>query len=201
MASLELVTPPVALPIAIGETKLWGRITHTEEDSVVQSAISQAVSLIEQALGRSLITQTWKQTLDHTPKEWAWPIGHDQVLRLRKPPLIGDVSIDYVSSVDGSTVTLDPSLYDVFPSKSQKGEISRKLEALAIPLKCGPNVISVTYVAGYGDTAEDVPEPIRNAIKTLSATIFETRGAFADPDLAFRIVTTMCPGYRVLEII
>ena len=198
MASLELVSPPSELPISAEEFKTWARISHVEEDDVIESIIRQATDEVERSLGRLLINQVWRQTLDHSAREWAWPVGHDQVIRLRKPPLMGVASVEYVSSIDGATYELDPSHYVVTRATSTKGSIARKLEALSIPLKTGNDVVSITYFAGYGYYPGDVPAAIRNAVKTVASAIFETRGAFVDVE---RIVSANCPGHRVFEII
>lgn len=197
MASLELVSPPSQLPLGSGELKAWARISHVDEDDVVESIMKHATDLVERNLGRVLINQVWKQTLDHSEREPAWPVGSKDLIFLAKPPLVSVASVEYRSAEDGSTNTLDSSAYEVIRGTSSKGKIARKEEAKSIPLKDGPDVVSITYFAGYGYTPTEVPEAIRNAIKTVASTIFETRGGLVDVG---RIVNANCPGYRIIEV-
>lgn len=195
-----VLTPPAVQPVSLGELKAWARVTHDDENDVLTSCIQMATDLVETSTRRALINQTLVQSLDYT-SELPWPVGREELF-LDRPPLASVTSVTYVSDVDGSTVTLSPSLYRVQASVGSraKGSLFREDDAAAIPLKRGPGVVKVTYVAGYGAASTDVPESLRNAVRTVAASLYETRGVITDPSLGTKVVSMMASGFRVIEV-
>ena len=62
--TLTLSSAPATEPVSQDEAKAWGKIDTTSDDMIVAALITAARMAAEEYLRRSLITQTWKLTLD-----------------------------------------------------------------------------------------------------------------------------------------
>ena len=63
---LVLVTQPAATPITLAEVKAQARVTHDDEDLLIQHYIDAATAWLDGPsgiLGRCLVTQTWRAEL------------------------------------------------------------------------------------------------------------------------------------------
>jgi uncharacterized phiE125 gp8 family phage protein len=138
--------------------------TNTTSDPEIARLIKSAREAAEQEIGRALITQTIEKTFD------SWPYnprtGRNVILL---PPLQSVVSITYVD-LDGETQTLAADQYLV----DSTGAPSRITPAYGVAwpsIRDQNNAVTVRFVAGYGDTAADVPGCIKTwmlmRIKTL----------------------------------
>ena len=96
---LKLITAPSILPVTVAEAKLHLRVDHSEEDDLIERAISSATGFVDGPdgfLGRALIDQTWELTLDE------FPVNE---IRIPLPPLIEVVSVVY-DDADGNPQTI-----------------------------------------------------------------------------------------------
>lgn len=165
---LRVITPPAIEPVSLIEIKMQARIDHNEEDVLLSQYIKTARQHIEVITRRALITQTLELSLD----DWWLPDG----LELLMPPLQSVLSITY-RDVDGVEAVLDPSSY-VVDTQAQPGRIRLKKEFAFPSTELWPFApVKITYKAGYGDNAESVPEPIRQAIRMLAVHYYENREA------------------------
>ena len=86
--------------------------------------------------------------------------------------------------------------------------LARELRALFAPYALPPPGravagIEIDVEAGYGATASDVPEPLKQAIRQLVAHWYENRGAGAPGESALRMpatVAALIAPYRVLAL-
>lgn len=153
----ELVTAPTAKPISPAEAKAHLRVDHALDDALIERAIGAAVVHLDGyggVLGRALMAQRWRQFFSF------WPASRS--LRLSLAPAVAIVEIR-VRASDGTETVLDPAGYRLLAKASQPQvlfPVSASLPAAA----CEPDAIAVTYDAGYGANAADVPEPIRQAM-------------------------------------
>ena len=146
------------------DIKLHLAISDTTWDAKLPVEIKSARQWMEGKLGRALITQTWICTMD----EWA------DVIYLPKAPLQSVTSIYYKNS-EGTSTLLAPSNYNVV-TKSDPGEI-RRAHGVSYPtLQSGtPDVITITFVAGYGNAGTDVPSDIVDGIRIKVGDLFSRR--------------------------
>lgn len=174
-------------PITLSEAKLHMRVSHSDEDSLIDGLIVGARQWVEHYTGRSLLDQTWRLTLDAFPgggmvsppvtehtaiHHYDGGAGHN--LWLPRPPLQSVTSIDYTRQ-DGTSGTVDSSVYvvdtDHVPGRVAlvDGESwpSDDLQAIG--------GVTVTYQAGYGSDADDVPRPLRHAVMMLVGHLYEHR--------------------------
>ncbi len=165
--ALKSVTPPATEPVSLTETKTHLRVDITDDDNYIIALITAARINIQHWARRSLMTQTWRYSLD------AWP--DNNTINLPRPPLQSVSSIIYHSN-DSST-TRPATNYQV-DTDSEPGRVAPtngsgwpggSLRSL--------NPIQITFTAGYGDAATDVPAIYRQAMLLLIGHWYENREA------------------------
>ena len=188
--TLQVLVPPTAEPVSLDEAKAVLRVTDGAEDALILRLIRAARQRIEAALGLSLITTTYVETLDL----WRDQVTPNGYVRLQRGPLLSVVSVQ-VANQDGDFETVDPSRYRP-RLDSRPGLIMPLSAGLPEPAQpvCG---IEITYRCGFGDTAETVPEPLRQAILALVAHSFEHREA---ADLPLALVEPWLAPYRRVRL-
>jgi uncharacterized phiE125 gp8 family phage protein len=160
------ITPPAVLPISLAEAKALARLDGDDaDDAMIAGYIRAATSWIEQRLNRALISQQWRLSLPH------FPCGHGEVIGLPLPPLLSVDSIVYVH-VAGVEQTLATSVYQVI-GVGDYGEIARAHGQVWPATRWDPEAVQITFTCGYGDSWNDVPEPIRHAIAGMVRGLFD----------------------------
>jgi uncharacterized phiE125 gp8 family phage protein len=161
---LTLISPPTISPISRDEAKQFLRVDGTDDDALITTLVDAAVAGLDGErgeLGRALLAQTWRLERDCFPRG---------ALELPLPPTI---SVDAVSYVDttGAAVTMAPADYVV------TGAGSFGFARITPTSGCWPagSSVSVTFRAGFGETAEDVPADLRAAILSRVALAYGLR--------------------------
>ena len=162
---LILNSGPSVEPVSLAEAKAHCRIDGTAQDTLIASLVLAARLHIERSLNVALIEQSWSLFLNRWPdRPW---------LHLPLAPVTG-VDAVRLYSPDDSSVIVDPSLF-LLDGAGQRPRLSRR-EAGPWPLPGrSVNGIEIAFTAGYGPAADDVPMPVRLAIKMLVAHWHETR--------------------------
>lgn len=179
---LQTITPAAGMPVTLDELKLHARVDSPHENNLLTDLIAVATEYLDGKsglLGRSLITQTYRLTLDAFPAEIALPL----------PPAQAVTSITYIDA-EGAVQTLDPSAYRLIGSDPGK----------VIPVnswpstKTDPEAVKIEFRAGYGDLAADVPAAIKRAILEHCTFFYETRSM-----ISFASAPSIVPmGYDAL---
>jgi uncharacterized phiE125 gp8 family phage protein len=161
--SLTLTVAPPLEPVSLTEAKAHLRVDASAEDQFVTSLITTSRLQVEAILGLALIQQSWLWRFD------AWP-APGVVFPLR--PITSIASVRTQNS-DLSYTTVPPSNYILD---------GQGLPPRLVPVNAGfanPGAaalgIEITFTAGFGPAAGDVPAPLRQAILLLIAHWFETR--------------------------
>ena len=158
-----LLAPPAVEPLTLDEARLGLRLDSSDEDLLVQALIRAARSAVEQATRRALIAQSWRLRLDR------WPV--DRCVRLPLSPIM---SLDAVRVFDAAGA---PTLADLggFHIDQSRGA---KLVCDVAPPAPGrlANGIEIDLTVGFGAGPQDVPEPLRMAMRLLIAHWYEHRG-------------------------
>jgi len=182
-----LVAGPAVEPIGLADIKGWLRLDDNGQDDLVMMLVTAARLLVEAASRRLLITQTWRLVLDR------WPA--DRIVRVPLAPLQG-LSAARVRGVDGALVAVPVAAFRL----DTLGEPGRVILTGVVP---GPGTatsgIELDVVAGYGPLPDDVPMPLRQAIRMLAARWFEHRGdgsAPADTTLPEELTALVAPYRR-----
>jgi len=158
---------PATEPVTLAEAKSHLRVDGTDDDTLITELIKGARQLVEGNTGRSLITQTWRLTLDRFPR-------NDEAIRLERPPLVSVESVTYVDT-NGATQTMATSDYIVDTSHVQ-GEVALAYDKTWPDARAQQNAVLVNYTAGYG-AASAVPEALKAAIKLRLGDLYENREA------------------------
>ncbi len=161
---LVQLSGPEAEPLSLDEIKAHLRVDGMSEDALLQSLVLTSRLHIEAALGLALITQSWKLVRD------VWP--DDGVVNLPLAPvrLISDVR---VIGRDGSVQSLDSNDY-ALDSSGRPARLYRRRNAWPVPGRRHAG-IEIDFTAGFGPSANDVPEPVRQALLLLVAHWYEHR--------------------------
>lgn len=166
--ALILITPPAVAPVSLDEIKAHARIDFDDDDALLADLITTATARLDGrdgALGRCLITQTWRLALPGFRTEICLPL----------PPCQEVTAVSYLDTA-GVTQTLDPADYEVTGLGSVKGATIRPAYGTSWPsTRATPEAVFITFSAGYGDDASDVPVTLRTAIKMDAAHLYEHR--------------------------
>lgn len=162
--SLRQTVPPATSPVTLAEAKAHLRLEDTDdEDEQIQRFLDAAIKLIEDAYWLQLITATWELKLDFFP----------EVIHAPRGPL-QSATIEYVDDA-GATQTLSPSAYTV-DDASRPGRIIPAYSYDWPSTRYHLNAVTVEMVNGFGDSATDVPQPIKQAILIFTGILYESRG-------------------------
>ena len=190
---LILTAGPSAEPVPLAEAKDHCRVEGTAEDTLVASLAVAARMHIERSLNVALIDQQWSLYLD------SWPDGAWVDL-----PLAPIVSLDAVRlySPDDTFETLDPDLFLLDRTGLRPRLVRREVQAWPMPGRSA-NGIEIAFTAGYGEDPDDVPMPIRLALKMLIAHWFESREPVLIGETACALpmsVASLISPYRAVRL-
>lgn len=167
---LKQLTIPDVEPVSLAEAKAWCKIEISDDDDIVTSLIPAARKYCEDYTRRSFITTQWKWTLDagDTSVFNCW----NQGIYLPVADLVSVDSFQY-SNATGTLTTWDDENY-----VANLGSNPRISPAFGKIYPLSRNVIGsivITFTAGYGDDASDVPKGIKTAIKMLVLHLYQNR--------------------------
>jgi uncharacterized phiE125 gp8 family phage protein len=187
-----LLTGPAAEPVTLAEAKLFLRVEHDDDDDLIEALIAGSRIYIEAQTHRALITQSWRLVRD------AWP--DNGRLAVLPVPLASIVAARTYDS-GGTAHTFDTAAFTL-DKASAPAVLAFAPGALPVPGR-GTAGIEVDITAGYGASAASVPEPLRQAIRLLTAHWYENRGAVTLGSEAARMpltVAALIAPYRVLSL-
>jgi uncharacterized phiE125 gp8 family phage protein len=189
---LVLTAAPALEPVSVSEAKDYLRVDSAVEDPVVASLILAARLHIEGALDIAMVTQSWSLFLD------GWP--EDGRVSIPLGPL---KSVDSVKVYDAEDTaqTVSPQTYAVDLS-SLRPRLVRQAGAVWPTPGRAANGIEIALTAGYGDTTDKVPQPIRQALLMLAAHWYEQREpvVFEKPDELPHGVADLLKPYRRVRL-
>lgn len=157
---LSVTTPAAVEPLDLTETKLYLRVSHVKEDALINRLIVGARQAFERDTGRQLITATYDGFLD------AFPPFDRQAIDIFQPPLLAVNAVTYFDS-SGISQTWSAAEYTAQPfsgSFARRGMLSPKPDFQYPLARRMPNAVTVDFDAGYGATAADVPDDIKEAL-------------------------------------
>lgn len=161
-----LITKPAREPITLQQAKDHLNIDFNDDDALIEMIITAAREAVENYTGRILITSTRGHQRDCL----------DDVIEL--PHTAQSVtSIEYIDA-DGATQTLAQTEYDLDVNRTP-ARITRGYDKTYPSVRNTHNAVTITYVSGYGDNAQDVPAPLKSAMLLLIGHLYENREATA----------------------
>lgn len=175
--ALKLVDPPANRVLTLEDAYQQLRLDpdfgtsppSRSDDQLILDAIDGAAGDLEGVtgwLGRALITQTWRLSLN------AFPPGE---IILPLPPLQSVVGINYLNAEGVEETLVAGTDYRV----GNEGTLGYVVPAHGKSWPSGGRqqrgAVSVDYVAGYGDASADIPGPIRQYLKARLTFYYENR--------------------------
>lgn len=161
-----LINPPIAEPLALVEVKAHLRLDGDAEDALLTGLVKVAREHLERETGLCLMTQSWRLYRDD------WPLGG--VIPIARGPVqaIESVTVYDAEGVPG-TASLADHLLDGVARPARLW--------LRNPLPPGRpiNGIEIDFVAGFGETATEVPDTLKRAMLLHVAHMFAFRGDVA----------------------
>ncbi|MEF2551994.1 head-tail connector protein [Aurantimonas sp. A2-1-M11] len=165
-----LITAPAALPVALVEAKKHLRVDHDDEDNLITAYIEAATAHLDGysgVLGRALINQGWRQDFD----------GFCRILRLPLPN-VSAAAVTY-DDASGAEQTVDSGTFRIL-SDHLSAYVAASLDTVWPSARVDAGSVRVTFTAGYGEAAEDVPAPIRSAILLMIGDLYENRATVSE---------------------
>ena len=145
----ELITPPARLAVSLELARKNLKVDGTYMDDLITMWVEGIVEVAQHELGRSLIHQGRRLTLD----------GFPNAVKLDQPPLASVESVKFYD-VDGQLRTLAPSDYTVDRVKLPGWVVPAPGRAWPATQGCIGAVI-VEYTCGYGAAPGSVPKSVQ----------------------------------------
>ena len=168
--ALIISSGPTVEPVSLAEAKAHCRVDVSDDDTLLGNLIKAARTHVETVCRprRALVNETWLWVAD------AWPAS--DTIELGVAPLSSVTSVKYTNDA-GVEATLAATNYLV-DTYSEPGRLRLKSTASwpSVTLR-ELNGLIVTFVAGYGAAASNVPEPFRQAMLLLIGHWYENREA------------------------
>lgn len=166
-----LVAPPTEEPYSLEEAKAHLRVETGADDNLITGLILAARQYVERETNKSLVTQTWKLTLDRFP-QGPIHLGHGPV---------SAVGAFAYRDTNGEVQTVDPSTFVTSDLPAEYPEITPTplgpfwpwIWPYTLPQ---PGAVSITFTAGFGD-ASDVPQDLKQAMLLIIGHWYNIREA------------------------
>lgn len=185
--ALRLLTAPLVEPLTVAEAKARCNITSSDDDAIVAALIVSARKLAEAETGRALIAQVWVKTFDAFPT----------ATRLEWPPLLSIDAVEYREAVAGAWTTLSAAAY-IVDNASEPGFLQPAYGYEWPQTWPEINSVKVTYSAGYGSAADDVPQAIKDWMSLMIGHYYKNREASDLNNLAaLPFIGGLLDDYRV----
>jgi len=163
--TLQIITPPAQEPLSLAEAKTYLRVDHTDEDDLIGELIKSARQRVEALTGRALITRRVVEVRDY------WPCASQHAL-----PVSPVTEAHEIRLIDANGVA------EILPSADWYADLKSdparlvSLKGIWPRQKRDAGGIEIEFSAGYGEDPGDAPEPLRQAIRELTAQAYEGRG-------------------------
>lgn len=169
-------TEPTTEPITVEEACDHLRIDYRDHDDLIAGLITSARKWLEEAvLWRCLISQSCVDYFE----------CFQDPMRLHWPPATAISSITYLDA-DGATQTLASTVYEL--GTIHGVPVVRLKYGQTFPVtRSHPDVVVVTYTAGYGTAGSNVPRPIRDALKLQVQQLYD-----GDDPARARTIEALC---------
>lgn len=186
----RLTTAPTVEPVTAAELLAHLRMDASEaDDTSIAGYITDARLMIENRLGVAMVDQSWFLTMDRWPggaEPWWDGVreGHRNMMRAGQHTVDVEMprwplsSITTVNVYDEDGTVTAVTVADTFDTDTNSipGRLTLKAGATWPTALRANNAIEITYVAGYGTAASDVPADMRRAVLNLAAALYNTRG-------------------------
>jgi uncharacterized phiE125 gp8 family phage protein len=191
--SLTLITAPTVTPLSLVEAKQHLRVSHTDDDAIIQIYIQAATAYVDGKdgfLGRALVTQVWQLTLDAFPTD---------EIKIPLPPLQSIVSVQY-DDPSGATLAVSALDFDV-DTDSEPGWVVPNASFNWPTTLDAINAVRIQFTAGYLPNSDsppnytaNVPFNIKAGLLLIIGNLYENR----EDNVAGLVINKMPFGAEML---
>lgn len=214
LSTLRVVAPPASPAVPLAVVKQHVRVDNSGDDPLLAFYVESATQTVEAYLARALISQTLAWTVQETPPgnvplvpagnllvlplAFSGAVFTGRALELPRSPVQQVLGVRMGAGSDARDVAADRYALDL----GQDPARLRLLGGLSLyggagGYGYGTQGFSVTFRAGYGDTPEAIPAPIRHSIMLLCGSLYENRGDTADGGEMPAVVSRLLAPWRV----
>lgn len=171
--ALTLIDPPAVTPLTLAEVKKHLRVSSTDNDDLITIYLKAATAYIDGEwgfLGRAIVTQTWRLTLDQFP---------NSEIKIPLPPLQSVTNIRYDDGNGNEQIVPTDDYY--VDTASEPGWVVPTLSGWPSTLDA-INAVRVEFIAGYSpdnssppDLTGNIPFNIKAGLMLLVANMYEHR--------------------------
>ncbi|MDR0406975.1 MAG: head-tail connector protein [Holosporales bacterium] len=202
--SLTIVHPSQTPLISLEEAKAYLRVDSDAEDALIQRLVAASTEALEVITGRSFLQKTYQYATplklftpkNQTTQDYLYPISVLQV-PLPRPPVCRITSVVLRTGVQEREI----------PAENYSMMERHGPAQLTITVPVGacssrmPCELIISFSAGFGETADSVPEGLRLAILMLVADAYEKRDGFSAQAGLPQGVHALIQPYRLLNIL
>tara|TARA_B100001971_G_C18117550_1_gene497663 strand:+ start:430 stop:1002 length:573 start_codon:yes stop_codon:yes gene_type:complete len=180
------VSEPAAEPISVSEAKTFLRISHDGDDAVLANYIKAARQFCEIYTGQCIISRSLKTSFSiNGSTADAYDIPKSPATSISQVKVVQKDSTETV--LDANTYNLDTTF-------------NRIIFQTAVLAPHPYSKLDVFYTAGYGTSADDVPETLRHAVLMKAAQMYEHRGGVQEQQGGFDIIESLLRPYKKVEL-
>jgi uncharacterized phiE125 gp8 family phage protein len=179
-----LNTAPSVEPVSLSDVKAQLSIDGASDDTLLTIYITAARQHAEEITGLALITQTWDIVLDAWPSQgepWFDGVKQGTMSALSSNSRAANVILPRYPLQSVDSITADAvavTIADVFTADTYQkpGRLVVKSGSTWPSYVQNANAIVITYTAGFGDEATDVPAALRVGLLQMIASLYSHRG-------------------------
>jgi len=173
--SFKVTTPPTVEPVTTAEVKIHTRISGTDQDTMIAKWIKSGRELAEAYQRRAFVEQVIEVSFDQFPQV---PFS------LPRSPVMTLQTMKYYTTANAEIVVYS-STAPVGTESNYLADIDSEPARITLAFGCTfpaavlreINAFKVIYKAGYGATAANVPENVKDAILLYCDWRYENRAA------------------------
>lgn len=159
------ISDPASFPITLQQVKEWTRVDANTSDAELSGLIQAATLSAESIMNRPIINRSYTQTMDFLPS----------VIVLQEVKVQSVTTITYLDT-DGVQQTLAADQYRIDFGSIYKRSSIEPAHSITWPnVRNVSGSVIITYVAGFGEDANDAPADIQQAIAYLVGHYYDTR--------------------------
>lgn len=185
----ELLSGPAAEPLTRAEAKAYLRIDTDAEDALLDALITAARRRVEVETGRALMVQTWRFSLDQWPLRGIVPAPVAPVREILSAT---------VEALDGSAIPVPAGALTLVSDRAP-ALIRVDGTQVAAPARAHGGIV-ITFAAGYGAEAADVPADLIQAVRLIVAHFYEHRDGPGDATALPAAALALMAPYRVVRL-
>ncbi len=138
----------------------------TADDALLDSYIKAARLTAERYCSISFVESTYVERVDYFPM-------NGELIKLSVGQVSEVVSITYIDT-DGNSQTWDAANYKL-DNTGRQARVARAYNVSYPTTRDEINAVTITYKSGFGSSASDVPQDIKQAILLIVAEMYQNR--------------------------